>query len=39
MGTPTVCGLLFVCGLFDDGPSDWYKVVPHSSFALQLSNN
>jgi len=21
-----------VCGFFDDGNSDWYKVIPHCSF-------
>ena len=30
--------LLFV-DIFDDGHSDWYKVIPHCSFDLHFSNN
>ena len=28
-----------VCRFFDDGHSDWYEVIPHSSFNLYFSNN
>ena len=28
-----------VCRRFDDGHSDWYNMVPHSSFDLHFSNN
>ena len=28
-----------VCGLFDDGNSDWYEVIAHCSFYLHFSNN
>ena len=28
-----------ICGLFDEGHSDWYKVVPHYSFDLHFFNN
>ena len=28
-----------ICGLINDGHSDWYEVVPHSSFDLHFSNN
>ena len=28
-----------ICGLFNDGHSDWCEVVSHGSFDLHLSNN
>ena len=27
-----------ICGLINDGHSNWYDVVPHSSFDLHFSN-
>ena len=35
----TISPGLTVCRLFDDGYSDWCKVVPHYSFDLHFSNN
>ena len=28
-----------ICRLFNDGHSDWYKVIPHGRFDLHFSNN
>uniref|UniRef100_A0A8D2C0B1 Uncharacterized protein n=1 Tax=Sus scrofa TaxID=9823 RepID=A0A8D2C0B1_PIG len=28
-----------ICGLINDGHSDWCEVVPHGSFDLHFSNN
>ena len=28
-----------ICGLINHGHSDWYEVIPHSSFDLHFSNN
>ena len=30
---------IIVCRLFDDGHSEWCKVLPHNSFDLHFSNN
>ena len=35
-GTPPT---FFICGLINDGHSDWCVVVPHSRFHLHFSNN
>ena len=29
----------FICGLINDGHSDWSEVVSHDSFDLHFSNN
>ena len=36
-GTPSPA--FTVCGLFDDGHSDWWEVVSHCSFDLHFSSN
>ena len=31
--------IVIICGLINDGHSDWCEVVPHGSFDLHFSNN
>ena len=35
----TPCLAFVLCRFFDDGQSEWCKVVPHCSFDLHFSNN
>ena len=35
----TTSPAFIVCGLFDDGHSDWCEVISHCGFDLHLSNN
>ena len=30
---------IIICGLFDDGHSDWYKIVHHCNFGLHFSSS
>ena len=38
-GFPFLSPAFIICRLFDDGHSDWSKVVHHCNFDLHLSNN
>ena len=37
--SPTSSPALNVCSFFDDDCSDWYEVIPHSSFDLHFTES